>query len=237
MILPMDNAVYEPEFYDLRLRGVASYTVRLATKVRAEMPTAGIEASAVFNETAVDVIGYGCAETSFLDGQDANVAISTGITERTGLPAVTATEAMLEALRALDVDSVAVAAPYRAASATALETYLERGGVQVVGMESQDFSEGSSDPREWYATNLQPPSTAYRMARRADSPRADAVLIAATNLRSLEVIADLEADLAKPVVSTNSALLWALLGRCGVRVDDALPGRLAERELPGGGDT
>lgn len=235
MILPMDNAVYEPEFYDLRLRGVASYTARLGTNHRAEMPAAGIELSPVFNETGVDVIGYGCAETSFLDGQDANIAIATGITERTGLPAVTATGAMLEALRALGVASVAVAAPYRAESAAALGEYLESAEVEVVGMESEDFSERSSDQREWYATNLQPPSTAYRMARRANCPGADAVLIAATNLRSLEVIADLEADLGKPVISTNSALLWTMLGRCGIRVPGATAGRLADQTAALGG--
>lgn len=229
MILPMDNAVFEPEFYDLGLRGIASYTVRLATSERAEMPHAGIEASTMLNETGVDAIGYGCAETSFLGGQDVNVMVSTEIEARTGCPAVTATAAMVEALRELGATSVAVAAPYREDSATALKDYLENSAIEVVGMESVDFSASSMDPREWYETNLQPPATAYRMARRADVGEADVVLIAATNLRSLEIIPDLEEDLGKPVISTNSALIWAMLQRCGVSIAGVPLGELWRR--------
>lgn len=229
MILPMDNAVFEPEFYELGLRGVVSHTVRLATSERAEMPNAGIEASTVLNEIGVDVIGYGCAETSFLGGTDVNVMVSAGIEERTGRPAVTATAAMVEALRELGATSVAVAAPYRQDSATALKDYLEGSAIKVVGMESEDFSANSPDPREWYETNLQPPATAYRMARRADTGEADAILIAATNLRSLEIIPDLEEDLAKPVISTNSALIWAMLQRCRVNITGVPLGELWRR--------
>ena len=226
VILPMDNAVLEPEWASLALPGVAVYAVRLLTTERSAMPTSGIELSAAFNELGVDAIGYACAETSLLGGMDTNVAVSAGIEAETGAPAVTAIGAMTESLESLGAGSVAIAAPYRPSSAAALEEYLTSAGVRVTNVVARDFSETSDDEREWYATNLQPPSTAYAMARAADRPDADAVVVAATNLRSFEVIGALEADLGKPVVSTNTALLWALLRRC--RVSDVRPslGRL-----------
>lgn len=229
MVLPMDNAVLEPEFYGLGLPGIAVYAARLTTDDREQMPSNGIEISAVFAETGVDAIGYACAETSFLHGEDANATVVRGIEERTGCPAVTATTAMVEALRGLRAQRIALAAPYRDASAGALEHYLQDAGVEVVSTVTRDFSEGSPDPREWYETNLQPPTTAYRMAREADRDEADAILIAATNLRTFEVIEDLEADLGKPVLSSNSALLWALLRRCGVRPPGVGLGELGRR--------
>lgn len=218
LILPADNAVLEPEAYQLGLPGVSFHAVRLDTWEREEMPAAGVRLSAVFRELGVDAIGYACAETSFIGGQDVNKAICSGIEEAVGRPAVTATGAMVEALTALGARTVSLAAPYRESSAAALRDYLERsGGVSVVSAVTEDFSLGSQDDREWFETNLQPPSTAYRLGRQADHPDADAVVVAATNLRSMEVIRYLEADLTKPVISSNSALVWALLRRCGVR--------------------
>ena len=226
LILPMDNAVMEPEFYSLGLEGIAAHSVRLLTTEREQMPQAGIDASVAFNELGVDAIGYACAETSFLGGLDTNTLVSREIEKRTQRPAVTAIGAMVEALGAMRASTVAVAAPYRESSALALQEYLDAVGIRVIGFESEDFSARSSDSREWYETNLQPPATAYRMARQATVADVDAVVIAATNLRTFEIIPHLESDLGKPVISSNSALIWSLLRRCGVRIASVPLGQL-----------
>lgn len=226
VILPMDNAVLEPEWSSLGIDGVAVHAARLTTDERPRMPESGVELSHVFTELGADAIGYACAETSLLGGVDTNVRVRDGIEAATGLPAVTAIGAMTESLASLGAGAVAVAAPYRPSSAAALEEYLTAAGIRVANLVSRDFARTSEDEREWYATNLQPPSTAYRLAREADRPDADVVVVAATNLRSFEVIRALESDLGKPVVSTNTALLWALLRRCGVAASHPDLGRL-----------
>jgi maleate isomerase len=54
------------------------------------------------------------------------------------------------------------------------------------------------------------------------------VFVSCTNYRTFEVIERLEADLGKPVVTSNQATLWDALRTLGV--DDDLPlGRLFER--------
>jgi maleate isomerase len=57
---------------------------------------------------------------------------------------------------------------------------------------------------------------AYRLGRSADVPDADAVFIACTALPTLDVLAPLEADLGKPVVSANQATMWGALRLAGV---------------------
>src|SRR6266481_6205985 len=58
---------------------------------------------------------------------------------------------------------------------------------------------------------------AYRLAREADAPDADAVLLSGTGLPTIGVIEVLERDLGKPVVSSNQAALWRALRLAGVR--------------------
>ena len=50
-----------------------------------------------------------------------------------------------------------------------------------------------------------PPEISYRRARAVDDDRADAVFISCTGFRTIENIAKLEADLGKPVISSNQA--------------------------------
>src|SRR5262249_58628852 len=67
---------------------------------------------------------------------------------------------------------------------------------------------------------------AYQLARQADAPEADAVLLSGTGLPTVAVLETLERDLGKPVVSSNQASLWQALRIAGVRESIAGYGRL-----------
>jgi maleate cis-trans isomerase len=231
VILPMDNAVLEPEFSTLGLQGTASHVVRLTTPERSRMPEQGIEFSTVFNELGVDAIGYACAETSLLGGIDANEHIAREIAAATGRPAVTAIGAMVEALEALTARRVAVVAPYRRSSAEALADYLTSVGLEVVDLHHRDFSIEGSDPREWFLTNRQPPEVVADMARQVNRSAADAVVISATNVWTLPVLHALEQEFRMPVISSNSALFWALLARASATTTPFSNGRLGSQSL------
>lgn len=216
LLLPMDNAVAEPEWWSVLPSGVAAYVTRLTSRDRPDMPANGVELAVCFDELGVDVVGYGCAETSFLDGTDVNRWIGERITQRVGVPAVTTSYAMLDALAALGARRVSVCSPYPDGANDALVSFLENNGLEVVNFAAQDLVSPEGRHREWDRTNRQPPSTAASLARRADAPTADAVLISATNLRTFEVLEPLERDLGKPVISSSSALLWSMLRTIGV---------------------
>jgi maleate isomerase len=222
LILPMDNVVMEPELYALGIPGVSYHTIRLTTKERRLMPEQAIVLAPILVESGVDLIVYACAETSFLGGADDSHRVSAEITAATGLPCVTAVGAMIEALRTLAVHRIALVTPYTAARTQVMQEVLLRYGFETAGYTQQDFSEGHGDSREWYHTNRQPPSVAYEMALRADRPAAEAVVIGATNFRTLAVVEALEAQLGKPVVTTNQAILRAALLCLGI--SDPIPG-------------
>jgi maleate isomerase len=232
LMLPMDNTVMEPELYSLGLHGISYNAIRIDTTERTEMPGAGIRLSQGFAEMGVDVVTYCCAETAFLKGTEGNAWIAGEITKTTGLPATTAMSAKLAALAALDAKRITLITPYTAAREQVMIDFFKRMGVTVVTALSRDFNEGVGDHREWYQTNLQAAFTAYQMARTADTAGADAVVISATNFRTLDVIAQLERDLGKPVVTTNQALLWQSLGLLGIQEKGPHLGRLMTLPLP-----
>lgn len=210
LILPVDNTVMEPELNGLGIPGVSFHVARLTTSERDQMPQQGMEIAPIYGEMGVDAVVYACAETSFLGGIDANQVIIERITESTGLPAVTATWAMVLALRHISAQRIALVTPYAPERGQVMEDFLGRCGMTVSSSTHRDFHIGSSDPREWYETNIQPPEVAYRMVRELGPSDVDAVLISATNFRTFEVIEELEADLGLPVISCNQAILWWL---------------------------
>jgi maleate isomerase len=54
-----------------------------------------------------------------------------------------------------------------------------------------------------------------QLIRDADSPDAQAVFASCTNLPTYDLIAPLEAELGKPVLTANQVTLWAALRRAG----------------------
>ena len=70
------------------------------------------------------------------------------------------------------------------------------------------------------------PESAYELARDAARADADAVVLACTNWRSMDVIERLERELGKPVVSTTQVSVWDALRLIGYRGEIAGYGRL-----------
>lgn len=234
LILPIDNAVMEPELYSLGLQGVDFFGARLTTSERNEMPDNGIAIAPVFKEMGADLIVYACAETTFMRGIDGNEMIASAITSKTGLPSITPIGAMFEALRSLAAKNIALVAPYTEPRTQHLKNFIEQSGFSVVTYATRDFSDGLVGPGEWYETNLQPPHVAYRMAKglgvRAGD--IDAMVIAATNFRTFEIIAELEQDLGVPVITSNQAILWAALRLLQLPLQDPRLGRLGCTQDP-----
>jgi maleate cis-trans isomerase len=217
LILPADNVVAEPELYSLGLPGISFHASRLTVTEHAQMRRQALDSATAFAEMGVDVVVYACAETSFNAGEDARGRLPQIIQEACGLPVVTATTAILEAVTALDLKRVAVVTPYTDRSGRLFESALAGQGVEVLAARHRDFRVGSRDPREWYETNRQPPTTAYHMLRDADSDGVDGVVASATNLAMLQLLEEAEQDLGKPVVGCNQSILWWCLRELGIK--------------------
>lgn len=162
-----------------------------------------------------EAVVFACTSGSFVNGIEGARRISAAIGEEAGAPAVTTSEALLEALDALDVTRLAIATPYVARLTVRLEDFLAADGRTVVGTAGLGL-----DRLIWHV----PYATTADLVRQADRPGAQAVFVSCTNLPTFHIIAALEDELGKPVLTANQVTAWAGLRRLGLSLatDDQL---------------
>ncbi|WP_296391098.1 Asp/Glu/hydantoin racemase [Williamsia sp.] len=155
-------------------------------------------------------VGYACASGSFVRGMAGASAISTCMRMAGAPAAVTTSEALLRALDAMDLGRIAVATPYVTALTDLLCDYLAESGRSVVSQAGL-----GRDHDIWTI----PYGVTCDLIRAADSDDADAVFVSCTNLPTYDVLAMLEHELGKPVLSANQVTAWASL-QDAVRVSE-----------------
>ncbi|OVZ55362.1 decarboxylase [Pigmentiphaga sp. NML080357] len=228
LIVPSTNTVNEPEFWRMAPTGVGVFAARAlllghATQESYVAMAQAVGAAAEQLATAeIDIVAYGCTSGSFMCPMSELVS---DMQARTGKPALAAAGAVVAALRALGVRRVAVATPYVEFVNRREREFLEEYGFQVTSLQGLGLGETQEERR---GIGRVPPEAIYRLARMVDRPEADAVFISCTNLASLGVIAALERDLGKPVITSNQACFWACLRRLGLGDAPQGYGRLLE---------
>lgn len=153
-----------------------------------------------------EVVAYACTSGSFAGGVVGEARLRRWMLEAGARSAITTSGAAAAALRLLGAGSVAIAAPYDAAVTERLAVYLCESGFDVAKVETLGMGGGIE------AVDAQ---GVIELAMRADSPSADAVFIACTNLRTVDVIGEIERRLRKPVVTANQATIWGALQAVG----------------------
>jgi maleate isomerase len=148
------------------------------------------------------VVAYACTSGSFVHGVEGERRLVAAMRAAGAPAAVTTSGALLEALAALGVRRLAVATPYVESVTARLHDYLAEAGVTTVSGAHLGLEAGI-----WKV----PYETTARLVREADSPGADAVFVSCTNLPTYELVAPLERELGKPVLTANQVTLWAAL--------------------------
>jgi len=231
VLVPPGNPTVEPELYRMAPRGVSVHFARLDSTASASAPGApaamedrtrayvdslpGPARTLAAVNPAVVVLAFTAA--SYANGFKNEETLSERIAELTGTRALTAAQAILAALRHLHVKKLALGTPYPEAISALGKAYWEAAGFQIVGYRRLANVENIYDESE---------ERAYRLAREADAPGADAVLLSGTGLPTVGVLEVLERDLGKPVISSNQASLWRALDLAGVRESISGFGRL-----------
>lgn len=205
--------------------GVALHVTRIAsapevtTEYLGQM-TARMTAAAALLPRPVgfDVVGYGCTSGATVIGAG---TVAQRVRDGVATRAVTEPlSALLAACAALGVTRLALLSPYVAEVADALREALARDGVATPVFGSFNEAEETRVAR----IDGDSITAAVRdMARRGE---AEAVFMSCTNLRSLDVIAPLEAELGLPVLSSNQVLAWHMLRQAGLEDRRGDMGRL-----------
>ena len=221
VVLATDHTI-EHEFRQmLRIDGVAVYEARIHNapeinpETLAEMER-GIAATTalILPGDRLDVVAYACTSGSVVIGEE---AVFARIREaRPGIACTTPITAAIAGLRQLGAGRIALLTPYVESVNRMLRAYIEARGIEVPVMGS--FSHENDNE----VARIAIPSIRDAVLELGREPSVDAVFVSCTSLRVAEIVEALEAELGKPVTSSNHALAWHCLRLAGY--DDPVPG-------------
>jgi len=157
-----------------------------------------------------DVIAYACTAGSMVQPLD---SLAQFIEKTAGIKGVATAPALVHACRAFGLKRVSLATPYHDALNEHERHFLADNGIEVVAMKGLGIGAGGA--HEYVKIARVPPAEVYAHCRSVDVKEAQGMVVSCTDFRTQEILPRLEAELGKPVISSNLATLWMALRRAG----------------------
>jgi maleate isomerase len=174
----------------------------------------------------VEVLCLAQTSASLFD-DDYDAATKRRMTAGAGVPSLTSAEAIGQAVRALGGRRIALVSPYSQEVIDRARRYYEmRYGLEVVAMEGF----GATDS---YAIGSLSADTATDAFTRIDRPEIEVLVVPGGNFPTMKSISGWERQFRKPVITTNQAALWAMMGVMNITAPLSGLGRLLE-QMPAG---
>lgn len=173
----------------------------------------------------LDVVIYSCTSASVVIG-DAKIAAAIHAA-KPDAAVVTPTAASVAGLKALGAKRISVLTPYTVETSRSMADYFIRLGFRIDRFTCLGFS----DDREMARIS---PDEIVAFACEAMAPDSDALFISCTAVRAAQVAARIEAEIYKPVVTSNLATAWACLRLCGDTRPRPDLGRLMTKQYSAG---
>lgn len=190
-----------------------------------EMGDAGRLAAGVgeLRRAGVDAVVWACTSGSFVRGWEGAQEQVRALARAAGTPASSTSFAFVHAAREIGARRVAVGATYPDDVAALFAGFLGTGSVSVTGVTSSGIIT-AAEVATWGEAEV------FALARAADHPDAQAVLLPDTALHTVAHLAALEKDLGKPVLTANQVTVWEALRLADRRVNAPSLGALFTRE-------
>ena len=230
IVLSTDESL-EPEFSRMMaLEGVALYHSRIPMVAEIKSDTLrqmerDLPASARLLPSALDfdVIGYGCTSAATVIGQEGVARAINSVIPNTHV--TDPLTALIAAANALGARRLGFVTPYIPEVSAQMRQKLEDAGFEIVAFGS--FEE--DDDR--VVARISPPSIVAAVEKVSKLADCDAIVVACTNLRCLDVIETIEQKIGVPAISSNQALAWHMLRLAGVTDLRSGLGRLFRQSL------
>jgi maleate isomerase len=213
MIIPSVNTEAEPQIAAMLPPGVTLHATRL--KMIEDTPDQLLsmterieEGAALLADAGVDRILFHCTAVTTYEPDMAD-RIRARIEKATGLPAVVTADAVAAALAALGARRVVMVTPYVPEVNRREVAFLRHHGVTVL----DDYASGLTYAKDFRAIE---PYAWYRTAMAHRNDEAEAYFLSCAQIRVAEIIAALERDLGRPVVTSNQAAAWYGLRQAGI---------------------
>lgn len=226
IVLPSVNTVVEPWFGACSPPGVTVHASRMfldnvltpAAIIRMDQDE-GMRAVRQLTSCRPHSVAYCCTASSIVQGLEYDLQLQREVQHAAGVPATTATQSILAALRVLGATRVAMASPYTEEIDRAEHLFFEAAGIEVASSACLGIAGG-------FELAAPTPDEIRELALRAWTPGADALLITCLNLWSHTVIERLESELGVPVITSTQATFWKALRMAGIEDRIAGYGRL-----------
>ncbi|GGC67760.1 Asp/Glu/hydantoin racemase [Hoyosella rhizosphaerae] len=150
-----------------------------------------------------EVVAYMCTSGSFIKGLAYERSLCDAMREAGAPDAITTSGALVEAVRALNLDRISVITPYDEPLTNKLHDFLDELGVEI--LRSDHLGLGGGIWKVNYRT------IAERIIS-ADTPDSEAIFVSCTNLPTYDLIDPLEERLGKPILTANQLSMWSCLG-------------------------
>jgi maleate isomerase len=213
LLLPSSNTTQEPEFTRILPDGITLHVARLPLRNVGADDTARVVEdiegeSRKLADADVDAIVLAATAPSSRNGIGYDRELIGRIEAASGRKATTASTALIQALSAMGLQRLAVAAPWSAAVNATTAAFIEASGVKVLTQHAMG-----------HVSNLDigdlPEETAWQEGLAVDQVEAQAVMLACGNWATLGIVDRLESAIGKPVLTTNQVSLWAVLRLVG----------------------
>ena len=224
LLTPNDDAVPESEFWTMAPEGVSVHVgrVRLVDTRTFSDPPHPDDATELLAALPVEAIVFAFTTTSYVLGPDGEQALKARLEKRSnGIPVLLTGAAAVAAFRALGVRRIAlIHPPWFADDEQELGVaYFRNQGFEVVyanQMRLRGFSVAKpTDPLRKFTEVY--PAELYAFARTEVPATAEAVFFGGNGFRAIGMIAALEQELGRPVLTGNQVVFWNALRQAGVR--------------------
>ncbi len=162
----------------------------------------------------MDIILFGCTSGSFIGGPGYDQEIIKEIEAAVGIPTTTTTSCVLEAFADLGVKRIGLIGPYIKEVFDAEVKFFKGHGIETVYLKAMEMR---------YVKDIsllrEKPYIFYRLAKEAyrSGKEMDAIFVTCMASPAIKIIEPLEQETGIPVLSSNSASLYGVLKKLGIK--------------------
>ncbi len=221
VIAPSTNTVVQPDMERMRPEGVTNHFSRIYVEdplaLSNEDFIAGTTAIAENTLDAVrsvmtcrpDYLVLGMSAITFYGGVEGSRKWKKQVEDLAGIGASTGAESVAAALHAYGARSVSFVSPYYPVANAEVRNFLEESGFAV----KRDVP---LECRRWTDIAKVGPDSLREVIAELDGDDVDAIVQVGTNLSMVDLAAEYEAKLGKPVIAINTATYWHALRAQGI---------------------
>ena len=219
---PSTNTIVQPDFDDLRVRGVTNHYSRIvvddANAISDETFMAGTLEISRNTLDAVrgaltcnpDYLVMGMSAVTFYGGAEGAQQWKDNIEKEAGLQQCTGSQSLIEAFNAYGgIKKIAVISPYYPSANAHVAHFMSDHGIEVV-------RDTCLKCPSWTAIAQVPTSTLREELKKLDGDDVDALVQVGTNLSMVRFAASAEEWPGKPVIAINTATYWNALRQNGI---------------------